>query len=277
MDLMKVLLQMFAFYTSTILASDCSREPECHLFDWKEWGSCTGACGTQSQQRERNMCCSTSVSPHTIENCLKHCKLPSSFKLHESKSCRICENGGTLNISSLSCKCDLYHKGDCCQDVVKCQDTPCKHGNCTDIASTFTCVCERGYQGPICDTRKLCSQGILCDNGGTCVDGSIGFKCQCTDRYTGDFCDKALITVEASELRLPEWIQYLEYGVLSMVSLIGLMTLGCVCLKCSRACGVRDNKDDDDYDKEKDLRKRRKRIVHFTENHSKPLATGIDF
>ncbi|XP_061196826.1 neurogenic locus notch homolog protein 1-like [Saccostrea echinata] len=275
MDL--VLLQIFVLYTSSILADQCSHEPECHVFNWKEWASCTGVCGSQSQRRERNMCCSMSVSPHTIENCLKHCNLSPNFKLDQSKSCRICENGGTLNISSLSCKCDPYHKGDCCQDLVKCQDNPCKHGICTDTAYTFTCHCDRGYTGLVCDKRKLCSQGIVCKNGGTCVDGSIGFKCHCSDRYTGEFCERVVTTEQPSELRLPEWFPYLEYGLLSVVSLIGLMTLGCICLKCCRAFGVGEKKfvDDDDNDEERNFRKRKN--VHSTPNHPKPVNTGIDF
>lgn len=54
------------------------------------------------------MCCDVAVLPHTLENCLVHCNLTANFPLTMSRPCRICENGGRLNSSSLSCQCDIY-------------------------------------------------------------------------------------------------------------------------------------------------------------------------
>ncbi|XP_061196824.1 neurogenic locus notch homolog protein 1-like [Saccostrea echinata] len=78
-----------------------------------------------------------------------------------TKPCRICENGGTLSISSKSCQCDPYHKGICCNDVVTCQDQPCKHGRCTDQGASFMCTCDERYTGVTCDSRIMVL-GCLC-------------------------------------------------------------------------------------------------------------------
>ncbi|XP_061162843.1 neurogenic locus Notch protein-like [Saccostrea echinata] len=180
MDLIKVLLQIFALYSSTILADNCSVEPECHVFHWKEWGSCAGVCGSQSQGRERKMCCSYSVSPRTVENCLKHCNLSLNFELNQSKPCRVCENGGTLDFSSLSCKCDQHYKNICCQDLVTCQDHPCKGGNCTDTNGTFTCNCEREHKGAVCDTYSAITKPATASLGVILGFTALGVICVVT-------------------------------------------------------------------------------------------------
>ena len=32
-----------------------------------------------------------------------------------------------------------------------CQDSPCKHGQCTNSLNGFTCACNRGYKGTTCN------------------------------------------------------------------------------------------------------------------------------
>lgn len=88
---------------------------DCKVLNWESWSVCSGICGSQSQKRVRFMCCDNDVIPHTLENCLVHCNLTANFPLTISRPCRICENGGRLNSSSLSCQCDIYHEGSCCQ------------------------------------------------------------------------------------------------------------------------------------------------------------------
>ena len=94
-------------------SNDLCKSRDCHVFDWLSWSVCVGNCGSQSQYRERHMCCDDYVWPYDLEHCLKHCNLDSDFELNDTQDCRICENGGTLNI--LSCTCDVHHQGDCCQ------------------------------------------------------------------------------------------------------------------------------------------------------------------
>lgn len=88
---------------------------DCHFFNWRPWGSCIGKCGYQNQTRERFFCCNSEVIPHTVENCLLHCNLSRQYPTKESKTCRICLNGGTLHSVSTPCGCSPKFKGDCCQ------------------------------------------------------------------------------------------------------------------------------------------------------------------
>ena len=98
-------------YRNVHSTENCPEFRDCHLFDWLSWSVCEGNCGSQSQYRERHMCCDDTVIPHDLEHCLKHCNLDSD-SLNVTQNCRICENGGTLHI--LSCTCDVHHQGDCC-------------------------------------------------------------------------------------------------------------------------------------------------------------------
>lgn len=71
-------------------------------------------------------------------------------------------------------------------------------------------------------------------------------------------------TAKAEELLLLKWFPYLEYALLTLVSLTGMMTMGCVCLKCCKACGViRDNDDDDDEKRNEDGSKNQNGTLSF--------------
>ncbi|XP_061196825.1 delta-like protein 1 [Saccostrea echinata] len=115
-------------------------------------------------------------------------------------------------------------------DVVTCLDQPCKHGTCTDNGASFVCTCDEGY--------------------------------------TGVTCDSLLATEETSELLLPEWLPYLEYVVVTVVSLTGLMVLGCLCLKCCQLLGVIEHKDDDE---DKADRQNRRKDLILLQNRPKPM------
>ncbi|XP_061196827.1 fibropellin-1-like [Saccostrea echinata] len=232
-----------------------------------------------------------------------------------SQPCRICENGGMLEPASLTCRCDPYYKGDCCQDMVTCHDRPCKHGTCTNIGVTFTCNCDTGYKGVVCDTHVVtcgddpCKHGTCTDTGvsftcncdigytgvvcdtpltctdnpclhdGKCIDPGTGFQCTCPNTHKGNVCEIALISEKTSQLLLPEWLPSLEYGILSIVSVIGLMTTGCVCLKCCKALGVMDERrdeDTDDEDEEENFRKTRKNVT-FPDEYVKTKSKWMDF
>ena len=43
---------------------------DCHVFDWLSWSVCVGDSGSQSQYRERHMCCDDYVRPHDLEHYL---------------------------------------------------------------------------------------------------------------------------------------------------------------------------------------------------------------
>lgn len=89
-------------------------------------------------------------------------------------------------------------------------------------------------------------------------------------------------TAKAEELLVPKWFPYLEYALLTLVSLTGMMTMGCVCLKCCKACGViRDNDDNDDEKRNEDGSKKSKRdtIIPLDTKYPRSLnkRSGLDF
>ncbi|CAH1256822.1 MEGF10 [Branchiostoma lanceolatum] len=111
-----------------------------------------------------------------------------------------CEQICTNTRGSYTCSCrdgySLNDDGHACDDV--CVPNPCVHGSCTRLASTFTCMCDAGWEGDICD--KACGSGTFghgcsstchcaagnsvcatdtgaCSSGG-CIAGWEGVSCQ---------------------------------------------------------------------------------------------------
>ena len=57
--------------------------------------------------------------------------------------------------------------------------------------STFT-----GYSGEKCEINKDDCMDVQCGDHGTCIDGLDTYSCQCDPGYTGALCDKNIILVE---------------------------------------------------------------------------------
>ena len=36
-------------------------------------------------------------------------------------------------------------------DIDECDPNPCNNGECIDLVNDFTCVCDDGYEGEVCD------------------------------------------------------------------------------------------------------------------------------
>lgn len=89
---------------------------DCHIFPWRSWGSCNGACGHQNQNRGRVFCCDAQVVPHTLDSCVKHCGFI-NYETNQNKTCRVCENGGTFSSILTLCICGPRNTGDCCQGI----------------------------------------------------------------------------------------------------------------------------------------------------------------
>lgn len=89
-------------------------------------------------------------------------------------------------------------------------------------------------------------------------------------------------TANSEELLLPKWFPYLEYALLTLVSLTGVMAMGCACLKCCKASGIiRDNDDDDDEKQGEDGSRKLKRdtIIPLDTKHpqSHNKRSGLNF
>ena len=98
------------------LSMDCEKNENCAIHMWMAWQSCSGTCGSQTQIRQRQLCCPKAVLEKTVLNCLQACQMDiSTTKLNESRPCVLCKN---WSLSSLnSCHCDAKSKGLCCEGI----------------------------------------------------------------------------------------------------------------------------------------------------------------
>jgi hypothetical protein len=73
------------------------------------------------------------------------------------------------------------------------------HGQCRAGAGlTFTCECETGYSGFLCQTDiDECASGP-CFGGATCVDGEGAWTCQCPRKYVGTACETLVLACETN-------------------------------------------------------------------------------
>ena len=74
-----------------------------------------------------------------------------------------------LNIENVS----GYSGPNCEIDINECEPDPCVHGSCTDLTAAFSCDCEQGWEGRLCDLNIddcLTNTTNICHNGGYCND-----------------------------------------------------------------------------------------------------------
>ena len=66
--------------------------------------------------------------------------------------------------------------GDNCEvDIDECAPKPCVNGECEDGIAEFTCICNKGYEGLLCDIEI-----DECERYNPCVHGT------CTGKITYD-------------------------------------------------------------------------------------------
>jgi hypothetical protein len=73
------------------------------------------------------------------------------------------------------------------------------------------------------------------------------------------------------DIKLPSWLPGLEYAILAMISMITLMTAGCICLKCCLVCGCMTS------DKERKEKQRNTTDSFQPESYSLKPKSLIDF
>ena len=69
-------------------------------------------------------------------------------------------------------------------------------GTVEDFGPNFTCKCQSGFTGALCETDLNFCQPDTCQNGGTCVEGiGLTTSCRCEAGFTGQDCSNT-VTLE---------------------------------------------------------------------------------
>lgn len=101
-----------------------------------------------------------------------------------------CYNNGTCIPlpNSYSCTCQPGYSGVVCQtEIDNCASQPCQNGApCVEQVNGYTCTCSAGYSGLQCQYSPCVS--MPCMNGATCVVQPTSFSCTCIHGYSGLMC-----------------------------------------------------------------------------------------
>lgn len=77
--------------------------------------------------------------------------------------------------------------------TTECYEQSCQNnGVCLHHGSTFMCLCQDGWFGPLCSVRhNHCDYNInKCAAGATCVPVMSDYECDCPIGKRGKYCDK---------------------------------------------------------------------------------------
>ncbi|XP_076080702.1 uncharacterized protein LOC143051651 [Mytilus galloprovincialis] len=217
-------------YISYILVLDvcdaCGFNSYCTVEEWAPWSSCNASCGRGVQERQKRICCDTSLY-HSLNGCLNGCNIPISWwdaNGIEHKTCGKCQRGGTFDITQTSCICPSGYGGSCCDMrttlpttiktttpttvptttktttipstskttknmITSCTGNPCQQGTCIPMNNQYFCLCSPGYEGHDCDKDIDDCANTPCQYG-TCKDMVDDFNCECVFFVKGKMCSK---------------------------------------------------------------------------------------
>ena len=114
---------------------------------------------------------------------------------YQGASCELCAAGYQDNDNNGTCAEDCVTSGIDCG----------ANGTCVDSSGASECLCEAGYEGPMCEicapgyqdndgdgvcTEDCTSAGLDCGVNGVCDDASGSVACACNDGYEGAACDE---------------------------------------------------------------------------------------
>lgn len=99
--------------------------------------------------------------------------------------------GSCLDLfNAFSCACQPGWEGPLCEtNTDDCKSSPCLHGECEDLVGDFQCICHKGFIGKRCHINVDDCVRHQCQNGGTCVDDVYSYSCQCPPEYSGPLCE----------------------------------------------------------------------------------------
>eukprot|EP00057_Strongylocentrotus_purpuratus_P013359 XP_011667833.1 PREDICTED: neurogenic locus notch homolog protein 1-like [Strongylocentrotus purpuratus] len=78
-------------------------------------------------------------------------------------------------------------------DIDECASNPCQNGQCTDDVYYFSCSCDAGWEGDLCD--QVVPVNVCASNpcsytlNGQCAEIPNGYTCDCDTGWTGPRCD----------------------------------------------------------------------------------------
>ncbi|XP_043479110.1 cubilin-like isoform X2 [Leptopilina heterotoma] len=107
------------------------------------------------------------------------------------------------SFSGVTCRCHPGYIGDGIATCTPqssptdhtgaCASSPCIHGSCIPgVGNTFSCHCQNGYMGILCNLAVDPCNPNPCRNNGVCKRTlSGGVTCECTSSFTGSRCQKS--------------------------------------------------------------------------------------
>nr|QBH70091.1 CreCAP-ShK5 [Colubraria reticulata] len=105
----------------------------------------------------------------------------------------ICQNRGTLDMNTCTCKCPGLYKGVDCGELIPeaatCGGKVCENGGQLDV-NTCNCNCQSPFTGDVCQNKAATCGGKVCENGGQLDVNTC--NCNCQSPFTGDNCQNTL-------------------------------------------------------------------------------------
>lgn len=78
-----------------------------------------------------------------------------------------------------------------CVEIDDCVESLCSdNSTCVDGTQTYTCECDKGFEGQFCDQRIDHCIGNMCAAQATCINGLESYTCQCPNGTSGEFCER---------------------------------------------------------------------------------------
>jgi len=164
--------------------TDCGDEGQCFLpltdVDEQEYRDLVEILGLSADETE------TLVAFHDYGQCLRPCTDAADCP-RDGYVCAVPLADFLGMVENMGARMETYCIGDA--DGV-CEPNPCVHGSCTvNPDATFTCECETGWTGELCDQEDPCDPSP-CMHGGTCVAESGDASCVgCDPGWIGTDCD----------------------------------------------------------------------------------------
>ena len=124
-----------------------------------------------------------------------------------------CANGGEC-IDGLgeefTCVCQEGWTGELCEENIdECQENPCQNdGHCMDLVGDYQCVCPLTWTGRQCEERVEQCEDNPCLNDALCLIEDDAFRCYCVPDYHGSRCQ-----FRYDECRLPPGPKCLHSGL----------------------------------------------------------------